>query len=84
MEKNVERGMSHMKREQGVNDPIKPEGERKRRGLGGKNGAIHLLEFLGVSSSKGVCNLLFVREELIQGARRDPSLRGNPIRVASS
>jgi len=39
------------------------------------------LEFLSVPSSQGLCNLLFVGEELIQGAWRDPRLSGNSIGV---
>ena len=80
-EQDVERGMSKMKREQGINDPIQPGGERKRCGLDCKNGAIHPLEFLGVPGGQSLCNLLFVGEVLIQGAWRDPGLSCNTIGV---
>src|SRR5713226_502719 len=73
--------MSKMKREQGVNNLIQPNGEGKRGSLDCENRAIRLLEFLGVPGSQSLCNLLFVGEELIQGAWRDPRLSGNTIGV---
>ncbi len=39
------------------------------------------MEFLGVPSSQSLCDLLFIGEELIQGAWRDPRPSGNTIGV---
>src|SRR5690348_7898816 len=75
----MERWMGKMKREQGINDLIQPERERKRCRLDGKNSIIGLLEFLRISARQGLSNFLFVGEELIEGARRDGGLGGNMI-----
>jgi hypothetical protein len=71
--------MGKMKREQGINDLIQPEREKKRCSLDRKNGVIRLLEFLCVSSRQGLGNLLFVGEELIERTRRNPGLGSNMI-----
>src|ERR1051326_6800839 len=48
IEQDMESWMSHMKREQSINNLIKPKDERKCSGLGRENGTIHVLEFLDV------------------------------------
>lgn len=39
------------------------------------------MEFLGVPSRQSLCDLLFIGEELIEGAWRDPRPSGNTIGI---